>query len=66
MLSLPYGYYDYIWQDVILIKETSKTILIDFDGRDAWLPKAWILAIKKEVKATKIKISLYHWAQEFS
>ena len=36
----------YLWVDVILIKETRKAILIEFDGRKKWLPKAWVVRIK--------------------
>ena len=66
LFSLPYGYYDYSWVEVKLIHETKKAILVDFDGKKAWLPKAWIIKIKKEGKAAKIKISLYYWAKEFT
>ena len=36
----------YIWVDALLIKETPKAILVVFDGKEIWLPKAWILRIK--------------------
>jgi len=70
MLSCPYGYYDYIWVDVLLIYETHKAILVDFDGRRAWLAKAWILRINtyhhnERIKAISIKISLYNWSKFF-
>ena len=56
----------YIWIDVFLIKETPKAILIMFDGRKIWLPKAWIIKIIKDqhANAAKIKISEYLWAQK--
>jgi len=71
MLSSPYGYYDYIWVDVLLIHETRKAILIDFDGRRAWLAKAWILRINTHhhngrIKAIFIKISSYNWSKKFT
>jgi len=71
LLSLPYGYYDYIWIDCALIKETQKAILIDFDDRKIWLPKAWILRTKRHryrerSKAVSIKISLYNWSKKFA
>ena len=47
LLDTPYGYHDYFWVEVRLIKETSKAILIEFDGQKAWLPKAWIVGIKR-------------------
>ena len=58
----------YIWIDVILVKETPKAILIMFDDKEAWFPKAWIIRIKlcRHSKAAKIKISEYHWAKKFS
>jgi len=37
----------YIWIDAILIKETAKAILIEFDGQEIWLPKACITKIKR-------------------
>jgi hypothetical protein len=49
-----------------------------FDGRKEWMPKAWILRIKRNRKnsshyesavadeAISIKISEYHWAKKFS
>lgn len=55
---------DYIWIEAILIKETPKAILIEFDSRQFWLPKAWIVRIKRNnAKAgiIKIKISEYSW-----
>jgi len=62
----------YIWADVFLLKETQKAILIMFDGRKAWIPKAWILRIKRnrhygpqKGKVISIKISEYHWAKKF-
>ncbi|MCG2711445.1 MAG: hypothetical protein L6416_03865 [Candidatus Omnitrophica bacterium] len=59
---------NYIWIDVFLIHETRRAILIKFDGKKAWFPKAWILKIRpsKDSKAVKIKISESHWAMKFS
>ncbi|MFH1338700.1 MAG: hypothetical protein ABIH40_02500 [Candidatus Omnitrophota bacterium] len=67
LLNAPVGFYTYIWQDVFLIKETPKAILIMFGDQKTWFPKVWILRIKKEKKKNiiKIKISLYHWAKKF-
>ena len=57
----------YIWIDVFLLKETQKAILIEFDGKKAWLPKAWVMRIKqvRNKNAIRIKISEYHWAKKF-
>jgi hypothetical protein len=74
LLKTPYAYYDYIWVDVLLVHETRKAVLIEFDNRKAWLPKAWIVAFtrSKAVKksqppeAISIKIALYYWAKKFS
>ena len=67
----------YLWIDVVLIKETRKAILIIFDGRKAWIPKAWLRRIKRNKgrcviasppkvgEAISIKISNYHWAEKF-
>lgn len=78
LITAPFGYYDYIWIDVLLIKETKKAILIMFDNKEAWLPKAWILKTKFPLPEgerarvrghaipIKIKISQYHWAKKFS
>jgi len=59
----------YFWIDVLLIKETKKAILVIFDGKKIWLPKVWILKIKRNRhceeqndKTISIKISEYHWA----
>lgn len=67
LLNAPVGFYAYIWQDVFLIKETPKAILVTFDGRKNWLPKAWILRIKrnKNDHTVRIKISQYHWTKKF-
>ena len=46
LLNLAVGSYIYIWIDAFLLKETPKAILIMFDGRRTWLPKAWIVKIK--------------------
>lgn len=68
----------YLWVDVILVRETQKAILIIFDGRKVWIPKAWIYRIKrtkvrhviasppKAGEAISIKISDYHWAKKFA
>ena len=66
LLSFLFNGDTYIWVDVLLIKETPKAILVMFDGRKAWLPKAWILVVKESTgKQIKIKISEYHWARKF-
>lgn len=46
-LNLATNPQDYIWIEAVLIKETPKAILIEFDGKKTWLPKAWIKAITK-------------------
>ena len=68
----------YIWVDVVFIRETPKAILIIFDNRETWLPKAWVYRIKrnkdrhviaspaKRGEAISIKISDYHWAKKFA
>ena len=56
----------HLWIDVFWVQETPKAILIIFDGRKAWIPKAWIACIKRNYDgAIKIKISDYHWAKKF-
>ena len=57
----------YIWIDALLLKETKKAILIMFDGRKVWFPKAWIVRIKynPRLNVIKIKISEYNWANKF-
>lgn len=67
LLNAPVGFYTYIWQDVFLVRETSKAVLIMFGDQKAWLPKAWILRIRrnKNGRTIRIKISLYHWAKKF-
>ncbi|PIP68370.1 MAG: hypothetical protein COW92_01660 [Candidatus Omnitrophica bacterium CG22_combo_CG10-13_8_21_14_all_43_16] len=64
----------YFWIDVFLLKETQKAILIKFNGKKAWLPKAWIRRIKRNKnilrhcgrsEAISIKISQYHWEKKF-
>jgi len=57
----------YVWIDVLLIKETQKAILIEFDDKKAWFPKAWILRMmhNKDGDTIKIKISQYHWEKKF-
>ena len=55
---------EYIWVEAILIKETPKAILIEFDGKQIWLPKAWILRIKRKPDVIRIKISQYHWTKK--
>jgi len=67
----------YIWIDAIIIRETPKAILIIFDGRKAWLPKAWLRHIRRRLDrrviasppkagdAISIKISEHHWAKKF-
>ncbi len=57
----------YIWIDVLLIKETEKAILIMFNGKKEWLPKAWISEFRyiKNAPKIKVKISQYRWAKKF-
>lgn len=66
LLNLAIGFYTYMWIDVILVKETTKAILIMFDNRKIWLPKAWIVRMKRNKgnNAVQIKISEYHWAKK--
>lgn len=62
------GYYNYLTIDAILIRETAKAILIIFDGQKAWLPKSWILSIKRPPRSAdliQIRISEYHWTKKF-
>lgn len=56
----------YIWVDVVIIKKTQKAILIEFDEKKAWLPRAWIVRIKHNlgINVVKIKISQYHWEKK--
>ena len=67
-LNTPVGFYDYIWIDAILIKETPKAVLIEFDNRNIWFPKAWIIRIGRNESSNdiKIKISEYYWSKKFS
>ncbi|MBU3933780.1 MAG: hypothetical protein KKH11_03865, partial [Candidatus Omnitrophica bacterium] len=46
----------HIWIEVTLVKETRKALLIEFDGRKIWLPKAWILSIKRNKSNPRPKI----------
>ena len=59
---------EYIWIEALLIKETPKAILIEFDGKKAWFPKACILRIKRNnanAGIIKIKISAYNWGNRY-
>jgi len=49
-LNLATNSQEYIWIEAILIKETPKAILINFDGQNIWLSKAWILRIKRTLQ----------------
>lgn len=66
-IDFPFGFFLYIWVDVIFIKESTKAILVMFDNKKAWFPKAWIVRIKhdKDSNKAKIKISEYYWAKKF-
>jgi len=66
LLNFAIGFHAYIWVDVCIIKETPKAILIMFDGRKIWLPKAWIVRIKRNChrETSSIKISEYHWSKK--
>ena len=57
----------YIWIDALLTRETKKAVLIEFDGRKIWLPKAWIVRIKcyRTNNTAKIKISERYWTIKF-
>ena len=64
-LSLVANPQGYVWITAIPIKETSKALLIEFDGRQIWVPKAWILHTKRNQRnhTINIKISQYHWGK---
>jgi hypothetical protein len=55
---------EYVWIKAILLKETRKAILISFDDRQIWLPRAWIKGIKGYSSGISIKISLWHWGKK--
>ena len=63
-LNLAINPQDYIWIDAILLKETPKAIQILFDDKRIWLPKAWIVQIKRNKEAISIKIFQYYWAKK--
>ncbi|MBL7132449.1 MAG: hypothetical protein ISS45_13825 [Candidatus Omnitrophica bacterium] len=65
-LNLAINPQDYIWIEATLIKETSKAILIEFDNKEIWFPKAWIMRINrnKDNSSLRIEISQYHWAKK--
>ena len=74
-LNLATNPQEYIWVEVLLIKETPKALLIEFDDKEIWLPKTRILSIKhhkarphhrepRRGEAISIKISQYHWAKK--
>jgi hypothetical protein len=67
LLNQPVGYYDYIWQEVTLLKQTPKAMLITFNNKKEWVPKAWILKIKPTTHpgTVKIRISEYNWNRKF-
>jgi len=56
---------EYIWINATFIRETPKAILIEFDDKQIWFPKAWIMRIKRNKGnfSLKIQISLYYWAK---
>jgi len=58
---------EYIWIEAILLKETPKAILIMFDGKEVWLPRTWVLHLKRNCgersDSISIKISTYHWTK---
>ena len=57
----------YLWVDAIFVMKTKRAVLIIFDGRKTWIPKAWIAQIKRnEGSSIKIKISDYYWAKKFT
>jgi len=57
----------YLWVDANLVRETPRAILIIFDSRKAWIPKAWISRLKRnENNSIKIKISEHRWATKFA
>jgi hypothetical protein len=56
----------YIWVEVIYVRETKKAILIEFDDRKRWIPKAWIARIQRNGgRSIKIKMSDYDWTKKF-
>lgn len=66
LLNFAVSFHTYIWVDGYSLKETQKAILIMFDNRKIWIPKAWIAGIKrdKDSSVVRIKISEYYWAKK--
>ncbi|MCK4860076.1 MAG: hypothetical protein KAS87_05920 [Candidatus Omnitrophica bacterium] len=67
LINFPFGFFDYVWVDVVIARETPKAILVIFDNKKVWLPKAWIIKIKRDKGSnkTRIKLSEYHWTKKF-
>jgi len=56
----------YFWVEVELVKKTRKAVLVKFDGRRMWMPKVWILRMKRiGGGVARIKVSEYDWAKKF-
>lgn len=66
-LNLATNPQEYIWIEAILVKETHRALLIEFDDKQIWLPKAWIVRIKRDKgnSSLRIKISAFHWGKKF-
>ena len=49
-----------------LVRETRRTVLVRFDERWVWIPKAWILRRRRTGGGEmRIKVSEYDWAKKF-
>ncbi len=52
--------------NVTILRETARSYLISFDGRQKWLPKSWILGYKHiHNREIRIKISEANWTKKF-
>jgi len=56
----------YFWVGVKLVRETRRAVLVRFDERWVWIPKAWILGRRRTSgDEMRIKVSEYDWAKKF-
>ncbi len=56
-----------ITAEVRLLAETQKAIKVDLDGREAWIPKGWLIR-RRDLSGgrLKIKTTAWNWTRKYS
>ena len=66
LLNLAVGRKNYIWVNITVIRKSQKAALIMFDKRKVWLPRSWIVRIKRDRQSAVYLTQEYPSSQGYS